>query len=234
MLLSRTYRPSSGLAPYIRRYYVFEAELLGDTVIEDFLLAETAFVRCLLKGEWQCEVAPGNWSRPDKMLFFGTNEKPFKVRVRGSFKVVGFAIRPSGWHSLFTCSHSDYTDKLLPLRRVWGSLADKLQSELRNAGTDEALIAAMEVNISEKITEFGRPDTDPATAQLEAIARTDSTVRVEDIATAVGLSVRQLERLCLRPDDESSITPQPLPRYGHSHARLKQSDRAGLGRASLF
>lgn len=196
MLLSRSYRPSLGLAPFIRRYYVFEAELPGDMVIEDFLLAETAFVRCLLKGGWQGEVAPGNWSRPDKMLFFGANEKPFKVRVQGSFKVAGFAIRPSGWHSLFTCSHSDYTDKLLPLRSAWGTLADKFQSELMNAGTDEALIAAMEANIFEKITEIGRPDTDPAIAQLEAIARTDSTVRVEDVATAVGLSVRQLGRRC--------------------------------------
>jgi hypothetical protein len=95
MLLSRSYRPSLGLAPYIRRYYVFEAELPGDMVIEDLLLAETAFVRCLLKGEWQGEVAPGNWSHPDKMLFFGANEKPFKVLVQGSFKVAGFAPAPA-------------------------------------------------------------------------------------------------------------------------------------------
>lgn len=82
MLLSRSYRPSLGLAPYIRRYYVFEAELPGDMVIEDFLLAETAFVRCLLKGGWQGEVAPGNWSRPDKMLFFGANENHSKYVCR--------------------------------------------------------------------------------------------------------------------------------------------------------
>lgn len=196
MLLSRTYRPSPALAPYIRRYYVFEANLPGDLMIEDFLLSETAFVRCLLAGEWLGEVSPGDWSRPGKILFFGANEKPFPVRVQGSFNVVGFAIRPSGWRALFTNSHCDLTDRLLPLEQVWGSLAGKLQVAIENADNDAAKIAAMEAAVAERIAEVGKPDTDPAIAQFEAIARTDSTIRVNDAAAKVGLSVRQLERRC--------------------------------------
>lgn len=196
MLLSRTFRPSPALAPYVRRYYVFEADLPEDLVIEDFLLAETAFVRSLLKGEWLGEVAPGEWSRPSKTLFFGANEKPFKVRVQGSFCVVGFAIRPSGWHALFSGSHHDFKDRLLPLQEVWGSLASTLQSSLEHAGSDEAKIAVMETVIANRIADIAKPDADPAIARFETIARTDSTMRVDDAAAVVGLSVRQLERRC--------------------------------------
>ncbi len=175
---------------------MFEAKLPSDTVIEDFLLAETAFVRCLLEGDWKCEVAPGEWSRPGRTLFFGANEKPFKVRVQGSFNVVGFAIRPSGWHALFTGSHKDFTDRLLPLREVWGSLSENLLPALEGAGSDEVKIAAMESAILEKIGELGKPDIDPEMALFEAIARKDSTMLVEDAAAVVGLSVRQFERRC--------------------------------------
>ncbi len=84
MLLSRTYHPSPALAPYIRRYYVFEAQLPEDMVIEDFLLAETAFVRSLLKGEWTGEVAPGEWPRPGKTSLFGANGPQFSDVNQGS------------------------------------------------------------------------------------------------------------------------------------------------------
>ncbi|MGB5778782.1 helix-turn-helix domain-containing protein [Allopontixanthobacter sediminis] len=196
MLLSRTYRPSPSLSPYIRRYYVFEADLPDDMVIEDFLLAETAFVRSLLKGEWQGEIAPGEWSCPSKTLFFGANEVPFKVRVQGSFHVVGFAIRPSGWHGLFRKPHHEFVDQLLPLQDIWGDLAGKLQAAMESAETDEAKVAAMEAIIEERIAFLGTPATDPAIAKFETIARTDSTMRVDDAADDVGLSVRQFERRC--------------------------------------
>lgn len=196
MLLSRTYHPSPALAPYIRRYYVFEAQLPEDMVIEDFLLAETAFVRSLLKGEWTGEVAPGEWSRPGKTLLFGANEKPFRVRVQGSFNVVGFAIRPSGWNALFNGPHHDFTDRLLPLEDVWGPLADKLQSAMEAAATDDDKVAVMEAIVTERIAEIGRPATDPAIARFEGIARTDSTIRIDYAAKQLCLSVRQLERRC--------------------------------------
>lgn len=196
MLLPRTYDPSPALAPYILRHYVFAADLPDSTVIEDFLLAETAFVRCLLEGDWTFQNAAGEWLKPDKMLFFGANAKPLKVRVRGSFVVAGCTIRPGGWNSLFAGSHQDYTDKLLPLSRVWGSQAAKLQLALENADTDEARIAAMELYIRKQLDDLGQQDPDLAMAQFERISLRDSKIKVEDAASLIGLSVRQLERRC--------------------------------------
>lgn len=196
MLLSNTYHPSEALAPYIRRYYVFEANLPDDMVIEDFLLAETAMVRCLLKGDWVGEVAPGEWSQPGRTLFFGANALPFKVRVKGSFAVAGFAIRPSGWKALFDEPHSTYADSLMPLQDVWGELADTMQVGVEAATDDPGKVAAMETAIMARLAQIDRPDADAEMARFERIARVDSTMRIEDAAQEIGLSVRQLERRC--------------------------------------
>lgn len=196
MLLSRTYRPSAELAPYIRRFYVFEAPLPDEMVIEDFLLAETAFVRCLLKGDWAGETTPGLWSTAGQVPFFGANGRPLKVRVKGGFAVSGFAIRPSGWHALFGWPHSDFVDRMLPLQQLWGDLAEEMVAAVAAAKNDTGQVAAMENAIRRRIEQLRHPVPDKQMAQFEIFARTDSTIRVEDAAAELGLSVRQLERRC--------------------------------------
>jgi AraC-like DNA-binding protein len=46
-------------------------------------------------------------------------------------------------------------------------------------------------------------------AQFEIIARTDSTIRIEEAASQVGLSARQLERRCL---NAFGLTPKAILR----------------------
>ena len=147
MLLSRTYRPSPDLALFIGRYYVFEAELPDELVIEDFLLSETAFIRVLIKGDWAGEIAPQVWSRPGRSLFFGANALPFKVRVKGSFSVTRAALRPSGWRALFHASHQDYADRLLRLDEVWQSPTGELEQAMDSAADDAGKIAALEAAV---------------------------------------------------------------------------------------
>lgn len=196
-MLSRTYRPSADLAPYIRRFYVFEAPLPDGVVVEDFLLAETAFVRCLLRGDWSAETRPGEWNTAGNIVFFGANSSPLKVRVKGGFAVTGFAIRPSGWHALFSSPHNQLADQMRPLQELWGELADRMIAGVSQAVDDEGQLAVMERCIRERLELFPGHLPDPQMAQFEIIARTDSTIRIEDAAGQLGLSVRQLERRCL-------------------------------------
>lgn len=209
MLLSRTYRPSADLAPYIRRFYVFEAPLPDGVVIEDFLLAETAFVRCLLRGDWAAEASPGEWSTAGNVVFFGANSRPLRVRVKGGFAVTGFAARPSGWHALFAGPHHAVADMMLPLQQLWSDLADRMFAGVSQASDDDGQLAAMENALRERIASLRAPDVDMQMARFEVIARTDSTMRVEDAATEVGLSVRQLERRCLAA---FGLTPKAILR----------------------
>lgn len=197
MMLSRNYPPSPELAPYIVRHYVFEAGLPDDFVLTDRLLSETAFVRILIRGDWKAEIAPGYWAGAGPVVFFGPNEFPLPVRVKGPFTVAGFAIHPGGWRSLFDRPARDYTDQMLPLSAAWGGVADRLWSEIQATQDDAGLVAAMERAIAAQLAWIGLNQPDPQMNAFAAIARSDSTIRIDDAAAQLGLSIRQLERRCL-------------------------------------
>jgi AraC-like DNA-binding protein len=193
MLQSRNYAPSPHLAPYVARHYVFRPPLPDDFVMVDRLLAETAFVRILITGDWAAEVAPGRWERPGDVLFFGANARPFKVRVRGPFFIVGVALRPSGWRALSDRPASDFADRMVRLADVWGEDAEARFADVAKLTDDDAIVAVCEAAITAQLKAPQRVNR--AMQHLESVARLDSATRVEDVADELGISSRQLERL---------------------------------------
>jgi AraC-like DNA-binding protein len=180
----------------VRRHYVFQAELPDDFVLIDKLLSETAFIRVLLSGDWAAEVGPGQWSTFGQVLLMGSNGIPWRVRVRGSFLVVGIAIRPSGWPGLFTQPAQELADRAAPLGDVWGNLAERLYETVAGAADDAGIVQAVEHILRERVAMRGVQLPLPAMAAFEMIARNDSTIQVAEAARQVGLSVRQFERQC--------------------------------------
>jgi AraC-like DNA-binding protein len=209
LLLSRTYPPSSALASYIRRHYVFEAPLPDDAVIIDDLLSENAFVRVPIRGDWTAEIAPGQWVGAGPAVLFGANGRPFRVRVMGPFTVYGFAIRPSGWKSLFSQSANLYVDRMLPLSDAWGDAAGEMYQALLAAKSDQEIVSAMEMTILDQLDRVGRYMPDEKMAKFEVIARLDSMMRVDNAAAQLGLSVRQMERRCV---ESFGLTPKAILR----------------------
>ncbi|HWJ70688.1 MAG TPA: AraC family transcriptional regulator [Sphingobium sp.] len=196
MLLSRNYAPSGDLAGYVRRYYVFHADLPDDFVLIDKLLSETTFIRVLLNGDWAAEVAPDQWMNFGRVPLMGANGVPRRVRVRGGFLVVGIAFRPSGWGGMFTQSACTLADHAVPLADCWGPMADRLHDDIAAARDDGGIVRAIEQILRERAARLGAPQPLPAMAAFEQIARHDSTILVRDAACQVGLSIRQLERQC--------------------------------------
>ena len=197
MLQSRNYPVSADLAPFIRRHYVFVADLPADFEILDSLLAETAFVRLRLRGDWAAQTSPGEWSSEGDAMLFGANTKPFPVRVRGPFTVIGFSIKPGGWNALFGGSAVGYTDRMVPLADAWGDIATQMYAAVAAASDDAAIVAAMETAVRAQLKVIGKPREDKLLTRYESIARLDSTAKVEDVSALLGLSVRQIERRCL-------------------------------------
>lgn len=195
MLLSRNYPPTAALSPYVRRHYVFQADLPADFILIDKLLSETAFIRFLVKGEWLAETAPGEWNGAGPIVLFGANSRPFTVKVKGPFVVIGVAIRPSGWRSLFGCPASDCADLMLPLSSAWGAPVEPLFDQIVRAPDDAAIITAIEDALIRQLALRDHP-ADAPMRSFEDIARNDSTIRVADAADMLGLSVRQMERQC--------------------------------------
>ncbi len=197
MLQSRTFAPHNDLAPYIRRHYIFQADLPDDTVLEDSLLSETAFIRVLIRGSWSALSEAGLWEDAGPVLLFGGNGRPQRVRIKGSFTIVNFAIRPSGWKALFSQSAQLYADRITPLADAWGATADLLYAALLASKSDKETVTALEKAIRTQLDAVKSYKTDEAIAEFESIARIDSTTKVQDAADQFGMSARQLERRCL-------------------------------------
>jgi AraC-like DNA-binding protein len=193
---SRNYAPAADLASFVRRYYVFGADLPQDHLLEDILLSENAFVRIVIKGDWERQLPDGNWEGAGNALLFGGNSKPLRVRVKGPFLVAGFAVRPSAWRALFSQPASEFVNKMVPLADSWGEFADTLAQEIGNARTDAAMVRAMDKAVRAQLDKRKRRRIDEKIALFETIARIDSTTKVESVAETLGLSVRQFERRC--------------------------------------
>lgn len=175
---------------------MFEAHLPADFELIDTLMSETAFIRILLKGDWAAEIEPGKWLSFGSIPLMGANGVPLRVRVRGPFHVVGIALRPSGWRSLFDCPASDYADQAGPLANAWGTLADTLFETVAAAQGDDEIVAAIERLFRQRLASRKPRLPDAAMARFEDIARNDSTAPVADIAQSLGISTRQFERIC--------------------------------------
>jgi len=196
LLLSRNYAPSDDLTPFIRQHYVFEANLPDGFELVDKLMSETAFIRILLKGDWAAGFRPGIWSSFGAVPLMGANHVPLPVRVRGPFLVVGIALRPMGWRSLFDCPGSDMADHAVPLSEPWGALGDRLHRDVAAAADDLEIVAAIEDVVRQRLDELGNRPPVESMARFEYIARHDSTMPVADVADLLRLSTRQLERTC--------------------------------------
>ena len=77
------------------------------------------------------------------------------------------------------------------VRRLWGRDASIW------TGRDEAEWLGWLGITNDQLAHIGRHRVDPIVASFEAIARNDSTIKVEAAAQLLGLSPRQLERRCL-------------------------------------
>ncbi len=194
MFKSRNYPPSDDLKPYIRRHYVFEADVPSDFSIADNLMSETPFVRLPIKGQWIGRHDNGEMGPGGRAALFGGNFKPFPVRVEGAFLVAGFAIRPSAWRAFFKEPAAILNDRMVPLADFWPGIAERLILEVSSAQTDQAIVQAMESAIRARLAEAKRPRIDDKVAIFEEIARVESGLKIEEVAERMGLSIGQAER----------------------------------------
>lgn len=197
MFLSRCYEPSASLRRYVSRFYVFSAELPDAAQLVDQLLAETAYVRLLIRGDWQAETAPGEWGTAGSAILFGSNSRPMKVRVKGAFTVIGVGIRPSGWHALFGLPAAECADLMLPLDLLWGDAAQRLVGQLSRLSDDVSAIAWLEAVMRQRLGHIDDQQACSRAWAFEQLTLGGGINRVGHLAECLDMSPRQLERFTI-------------------------------------
>lgn len=203
------FSPSLALAPYIRRHYLLRMDMPADAVISDVVIAETAFIRIPLRGDWEVKSGAGDWQTATGPTLFGANAKPFPLRVSGPFVILGCSIKPSGWRALVDAPAHEFTDKFVPLSALWDPLASEILSATGAEQSNEQLLELLEAAIAVQLKAINCEHEDMEVAHFEAIGRLDSSIKIADAAQQVGLSVRQLERRC---HDKFGMSPKAILR----------------------
>jgi AraC-like DNA-binding protein len=141
----------------------------------------------------------------ERVLFAGQLTRAVRLRPRGHARVIGAHLRPHAAHALFGVPQRDITDSIVDLRNVHRRLARRLRDDVAGRDSGEAMIAALSSAL-EAQAEAARPRMAGATAAAVTIAtRRKGLVQVADLAGAVGLSARQVERLF---DERVGISPK--------------------------
>lgn len=118
-------------------------------------------------------------------------------RIEGRDQALGIMFRPGGFAPFLEAPVSTLTDLAVPIEQVFGAdgrrYADEVTTLLRDGADDTALLAAVDGLLGARAS--GNHDT-ALIEELEHAAVERSVVRVEQLATALGTTVRQLQRRC--------------------------------------
>lgn len=190
--------PCAALRDYVDTYYLVAVDCLPGQMLEDMMLPELPNLRFQLSGQWQVDFGSGFVDAPQSCVFGFTNA-PYHVRVGGKSILFGAGIKPLGWQAFSDQPAYISTDKALDCKALWPrhmAAIDGLIAALRAASTGKAMAAV----IDEFLLDMLRPVPPVARqilASIDAVLRQERDVpitRVGDLADAMGLSVRQVER----------------------------------------
>ena len=184
------------LAPFVAGLHLY---VLADNAEAPYRGAfEPAFagLRFSLSGAegWRLRFKGGDWFRPPAASLFGPNRTVIWSES-GPGVLVSGSLRPRGWLRLFDSPANAWTDRVdrIPLAGI-----DSVMERMRSVAQDEALPAIYFDFLRGLLTKTHPAEVEEEIAAIEAALVDPATVSVQGIAEANGMTMRRLQRLCLK------------------------------------
>lgn len=190
---SVTYQlPPEELRGAIASYYL--VEVTGDGVVTDQIFPEWANFRLVLSGAWTAKFPDEDVQPVPQVGITGALERAVWVTGAPGL-LVGVGLLPQGWPRFSEAPAADFANRMRPLADAIGPAAETLFTDLQAARGTSAIFAALDRTLSALM----RPAPDSGLVARAHAALQDPQVRkVADWAAVLGVSPRQLERICLR------------------------------------
>ncbi len=196
MLVARYHTPSLSLQTVVITYYHYAAHIPHSVSMSDKLLGERANIRFLIVGNARVATRKRTLEPTPSALAFGPNSYPTTVNFSGPFKVFGIGISAAGWDSLFDIPQACIADDVIDLADLIGRYdADAITDALRACRSDANMVTVMDDFWSARLIRRGGLKSSPAISAIEEVLENKNINKVEVLAEAVDLSLRQLERL---------------------------------------
>lgn len=185
--------PSADLAQHVTLFYLFRADI---PLFEDLERADHAQLRLrLTPGGAVYRFADGHVQDAPDLHLVGPTTGAFQVTAPGPVHVFGAGITPAGWAALLGNDASAMVNRVVGLTEIFGDSLNAAVDRL----AQEPDLAAMAVCGEEIVRNLLHAQ--PAEA-LDFVKAVDAWLcagpspEVAELATATGLSQRQIERKC--------------------------------------
>ncbi|GAA4306449.1 helix-turn-helix domain-containing protein [Actinomadura luteofluorescens] len=177
--------PPTALAPFVANFWVLRWDLRGRPPHRQRVLTRPSvhltFTSYLTAGTTRARIA-------------GVVRDGFVEEIHGEGRVVGAAFRPGGFRPFMDAPVSTLTGRFPGVDDVFGGEGLTLAEEVFAIADASEAVGRLAAFLSGL-----RPEPDPAAAKaaavVERIAARPGLVRVGELAEAVGLSTRSLQRL---------------------------------------
>lgn len=203
-VVPRVYSPPRELRFYLDACFVTEYRDGRNTTERGRRLPEGAAYIVFLRGK-KTEACDGADSA---LVFGGPHDCIHDIPTWDYHFQYGLRIQPGAAGLVLGAPAATLTNRIVPLRELWGARADRLFDSLLGASSDSEALGLMASTVGAVLLE--RRDADLTTVRLaRAVRRATGDLRIKQLALDVGLSVRTLER---RFRDGVGLSPKQYQR----------------------
>ncbi|WP_037354749.1 helix-turn-helix domain-containing protein [Amycolatopsis orientalis] len=171
---------------------------------------------------------------------YGPAHRLFTHRLSGRVHGIGARIRPGCFRPFLGAPVRALADRSVAVAEIFGPAAARAEKSIRNARTDAEMITAID-NLLIACRRPIPPETRAAAEAVETIAADPGITRVAELAAALGLSIRAVQRLfaehvgttpkwairIYRLNEAARLLAAPIqPDYAELAARLGYSDQS--------
>lgn len=200
-------RPSRSLQPFVECFWTLEGDESVGSSPPERILPDGCIELILNFGDRFLQHAEDQRKLQPRNFIVGQMTGPILISPSGRVELLGIRFQPGGARAFVDVPADEITDQVVDLGGVSSTLERELWNACANAPALDRKVAAVDVYLSGRLSQA---NYDRQLMMLAArVIDCGGLISVDELASAAGLSSRQLERRFLR---EVGIGPKLLAR----------------------
>lgn len=193
-VIIKEYKPSTSLQPYVEFYWsgnlnIESAGLLSQRVVPN------GYIELIIHlSDFHCELLQGQGFSPSPdYTLIGLFTKPYDVHFKKHVKVFGIRFKPEGIYHIFGVPASEVHENFADIESITGKQFRDFSSKLREAGSVKKMIYLSEHYLTDN-AQKSKINLYYLNRASEIIRHYKGMISIEELASKVYISTRQLER----------------------------------------
>jgi AraC-like DNA-binding protein len=214
----RYFAPAAPLRDWVSSYYLFEAET---PELSDTLRAELPQVRFLIRGSGTFAFGDGAPVPVPPAALCGPSGVAVHFKAIGPLRLFGAGLLPAGWAALVGAGANGFADQVFDLAEVAGPSAARAWQQMAEAERARDIVGAADAFFL-LLSVRAKPPPLWFTRAADTWLAGSRNPAVDDLVSAVNMSARQVERMCLR------VYGAPPKALARKYRALQAAVRFGL------